>query len=444
MLRIDDDNEDIFRRAAENYPLKADPDWEPVLKKLQARAIAGNRQAGNKKNYRSLLLLLLLLPVAVIFIKYQLFLNVNSKNTGMINAFRILPGQQNQGKSIDLSHIDQLVSQPGITRKSSAVFASVQDDKILNRVSQQNKSTGSGTKLFNEKTASGYHGHPSFISAQRAKMNISTEQAAGDDHDNKLVTAENKLPVIVEASDKKIDVDVPAIDINKKAVEKELTPKIINRPEKNIAGVIKNKDKKDKEHAKRFYAGLVTGPDLSTVKLYAVKRTGFSAGLIAGYRLRNMLSIEAGILWDKKLYSSNGEYFNTKNMSLPQYAEIEYVSGKCNMLELPLHIIYTFCKNKKKGWFATAGISSYFMRKESYVFDIKRYGAEFPYAAEYKKHDNQFLAVVNLSAGYTHSVGKLGVLRIQPYVKLPVQKIGAGEFHLQSAGMLIGFTRDIF
>ena len=31
-----DDSEDIFRRAAENYPLKTDnPDWDAVRKKME-------------------------------------------------------------------------------------------------------------------------------------------------------------------------------------------------------------------------------------------------------------------------------------------------------------------------------------------------------------------------------------------------------------------------
>jgi hypothetical protein len=52
--------------------------------------------------------------------------------------------------------------------------------------------------------------------------------------------------------------------------------------------------------------------------------------------------------------------------------------------------------------------------------------------------------VINISAGYTYKLGKIGDLRFEPYIKLPVSKIGTGNLPIQSGGIFIGFTKDIF
>src|SRR5690349_11323015 len=65
MQYINDDMDELFRRAAEDYPLNTNnADWNSVLKKLSENR--ADLKPGNKegyKKYNRLLLLLLLLPV---------------------------------------------------------------------------------------------------------------------------------------------------------------------------------------------------------------------------------------------------------------------------------------------------------------------------------------------------------------------------------------------
>lgn len=69
LLVMDDINDELFRRAADNYPLKTDtPDWDAVLNKMNTAGPSGDTDPVPKKrnkNYRYLLLLLLLIPFAV-------------------------------------------------------------------------------------------------------------------------------------------------------------------------------------------------------------------------------------------------------------------------------------------------------------------------------------------------------------------------------------------
>lgn len=47
---MNDDREDVFRRAAENYPLKTDgADWETVLKKMKQDEASGTTAPVTKK-----------------------------------------------------------------------------------------------------------------------------------------------------------------------------------------------------------------------------------------------------------------------------------------------------------------------------------------------------------------------------------------------------------
>ena len=62
--------------------------------------------------------------------------------------------------------------------------------------------------------------------------------------------------------------------------------------------------------ARGFYIELLAGPDLSMVKFQSVSQLGFSVGALVGYRFIKNLSLETGVLWDKKYYYSSGEYFN--------------------------------------------------------------------------------------------------------------------------------------
>jgi hypothetical protein len=63
MFDVNDDMDELFRRAAENYPLKTDTsDWQKVEQKLAAAEPDESVKGGSKN--KSWFLLLLLLPVA--------------------------------------------------------------------------------------------------------------------------------------------------------------------------------------------------------------------------------------------------------------------------------------------------------------------------------------------------------------------------------------------
>ncbi|MGZ8544895.1 MAG: outer membrane beta-barrel protein [Flavisolibacter sp.] len=200
------------------------------------------------------------------------------------------------------------------------------------------------------------------------------------------------------------------------------------------------------EKVKKFYAGIMGGVDMTTVKFQKVENYGHDYGILLGYRLNKKWSVETGLYRSSKDYYSDGKYFNTKKIYLPPNTKITEVSGNCLMWEIPVNVKYDFTSIRKHAWFATAGLSSYIMKKEdySYLYYYGSTGNSYTHYRSYKNASRNLFSVFQISGGYSRSIGKLGEIRIEPYLKLPIGKMGVGEMPLMSAGLHLGITRPIF
>jgi hypothetical protein len=197
---------------------------------------------------------------------------------------------------------------------------------------------------------------------------------------------------------------------------------------------------------KRFYAGIVGGPDLSTVKFQKFSNVGFQVGVLLGYAFNDRFAVEAGALTAKKYYYSDGEYYKTSGSYTPAYARIVAVDGSCRMIEVPVALRYTFSRQKTQSWFATAGVSSYLMQREDYSLDYlyPSSGNISTYYRSYTNKDQYWLAALQLSLGYSTRLGKLGNLRFEPYYSLPLKGMGHGKLPVSSLGVRLGITLPQF
>jgi hypothetical protein len=132
------------------------------------------------------------------------------------------------------------------------------------------------------------------------------------------------------------------------------------------SSLAKKKTNTSSKQSKGFYVGLIAGPDVSTVKFQSVNNLGFSLGALIGYRFNNLLSVETGLIWDKKYYYSNGEYYKKDGVALPPTTTLD---GSCSMFEIPVAIRFDFATKKNHGFFAKTGLSSYLMTSENYTFN---------------------------------------------------------------------------
>ena len=166
-------------------------------------------------------------------------------------------------------------------------------------------------------------------------------------------------------------------------------------------------------------------------------------GLLGGYNINSRWAVETGLIWDRKAYASEGAYFKTDKIYLPEHSDVVSVAGYCNMFEIPLNLRFNMAKKRSHTVFATAGVSSYLMQKEDYDYVYRRYNVDYAGNKKVYGNSNHLFSVANFSVGYEQGLGRKTKLRIEPYLKIPVKGVGIGSLPLSSAGILFGITHPI-
>ena len=204
----------------------------------------------------------------------------------------------------------------------------------------------------------------------------------------------------------------------------------------------------NKKKSSFLYAGLMAAPDLSTVKFQSTNGVGTTFSLLLGYQFNKKWAVETGVSLDRKKYYTTAEYVDTKNLHIPLGGELKDMGGTCYMWEIPINVRYNFSQSEKTSWFATAGLSTYFMTRESYYYDYIAWSgpSSWPNSGNWniKKPSNYWFSIINLSAGYEHRIGKIGNLRIEPYIRIPTSGLGTGKLNILSSGLNVGITRRLW
>ncbi len=166
---------------------------------------------------------------------------------------------------------------------------------------------------------------------------------------------------------------------------------------------------------------------------------GYSVGLMLGYKLNKHFSLEVAAIYANKKYYTDGKYFDKTGADIPSAVTLNHLDGGCQMFEFPLSVRY----NLKKSFFATAGLTSYLMKKESYDYSATAYGATYYNYKTYNNSGNYLFSNAQLSLGYDYKLSTKINIRIEPYIKIPVKNIGIGKMPITSTGLYLGITRNI-
>ncbi len=417
MQQENDDMDELLRKAAENYPLKTDnADWERLRIALSAKGLS-NAPIKNK-NHRGLWLLLLLLPLSWAAYNYILFSGTSHKSIEPKgNSVKADKGSATIIKQNTIAESAAKANQPYLNQSASnsvAISYSFHKNKKSGNINSKMRTTVIPGALVSEEKME------EVAITKNEKINITGNKYS---EENKTQESEND-------NDKQSD---------KILIKKDTTSDAIKNNNQ-----IKKDGKNKKQKNKFLYAGIIIGPDISTIKFQSIKNAGINVGIILGYQLNKKVSIETGLIWDKKFYYTEGRYFNTGKINLPAYAKISNVNGYCEMIEIPLNLKYDFKFSGKANWFSVAGLSSYFMNKENYNYTIVSAGQPYPYNKNYKESSQFLFSALNISLGYAHSLGKVGTFRAEPYVKIPLKGVGIGSLPITSVGVNIGITKKIF
>jgi hypothetical protein len=186
-----------------------------------------------------------------------------------------------------------------------------------------------------------------------------------------------------------------------------------------------------------FFAS--AGPDVSKAGSSKTGKTTLAYGLGVGYTL-NRITLRTGIFASKKIYWADANDYQLAH-PIPPTVKFVGADANCDVVEVPLKVSYSFIEKGKNTVFGGAGLSSYFMKKEKYVYNYETgWGTSYTYPYETKNENKHYFSVLNLSAGYARDISKTVSLSAEPYIDVPLVGIGVGKVRLNSAGVLFSVS----
>ncbi len=224
---------------------------------------------------------------------------------------------------------------------------------------------------------------------------------------------------------------------------------IIASPNKKNDSIINKKDpqttaKRNKESASRnqfrksFLISISAGPDISAVNINNLGRTELVYGAGVGYIVNKRWSVRAGFYVAKKGYGAKSSDYHPPARFWNYYPDLTSIDANCKVYEVPLLVNYNFSRNAKHHWFVSAGVASYFMKKEDYDYISKSPSGQISYNNYTIRNENQhYFSSLKLSAGYEKKLSSKISLTTEPYLNLPLTGIGYGKVKLYSAGILL-------
>ncbi len=388
MQNLNNDIEDIFRRAADEYPLKDGEDrWDEISRRLEnIPAEKKGKYAVWKKGIVVLLLSGAFLAVNDGSIKDPLAIIMASETKPNVPASGTLGYQKNF-----------------IEKGNKASFSSKYVTADLSPVNTLSR----------------------YLPGQQVnKTSFSTIQSEVSHNDNSNpVNGIHRLPLIEGV----VDNPQTIVESEKSVpVSKANETEVIKQP-------ISVKSQKNKE----TYYGVAGAIQISAVKAGGLNKPALQAGIIVGYKLNQRLSLESGIILSKRNYQSSGENFNMKNMqsSMPTGMKIISLTGQSKLLEIPVQASWHFEIGSHKSVYIKSGVSSYFINSENNQYKTMLNGIEGSMVGSYKENKFYPAAALNIAVGFQKKISTSIGLKVEPFIQLPLKGMGVGELPFKNAGL---------
>ena len=254
--------------------------------------------------------------------------------------------------------------------------------------------------------------------------------------DKKLLSVDNieeteKVPAQLSNANTAVDKKIKIATAAPKDTTVQKTP-AITADKKNKKAIDKNKNS-------RFYFLALVGADAASVKFFSFSNSRLAAtyGIGVGFQLTKKLSVQSGFYAGQKKYIAGPGDYNAKAGSYWSQVKIKKVDAVCMVYEIPLALRYTFSQKKSVALFATAGLSSYIMKKEDYFYNYIHYN--MPLSGRYIYTGNKnFFSILSFSAGMEKKLSNRISLLVSPSVSIPIAGVGDGSVKLFSAGLQAG------
>jgi hypothetical protein len=322
------------------------------------------------------------------------------------------------------------------TAAATATAAGEREESIVNTTasSRTTRQADATIRITNKRTSKPVS-TPVTLSATAAENRVALDNNSENIEENHTIATTHWAATASEVA--ATEKAAPAVDPSSVVMNTTTLESLSQQIASATASAAKKMGKLKEE--KGPYAGVVAGVDMSSVGMKSMK-AGNNTGIIIGYALNNRWSVESGLQWNKKRLYADGTHYKPDNLTTQPGLTILDVNSSNQIIELPVNVKYNILTGNHK-LFATAGLSSYFIRKEGYNVGYEWNGAQYNEYNTYTNASRHWLSVANLGVGYSHQLGSFGTLRLEPYLKLPLRDMGIGNMRLMSTGLNIGFTK---
>lgn len=424
MQHIDNHMDELFQKAAENYPLKTDTgNFDELMPFISGEAALSSQEPVFSKGKRKTSLLILSFIIMGLTIGTTFFITKNNSTKTI------------KEKALVEDNSDSQVQSSSVTEIKPDITASVATSEAIEALQEDNTSSSRST-IYQKKQP---------VSYTRGKMftNIfSPEAEAAEnvfDQPGNITKKENSVTTVKVVNPQQENDDIVTTEAKKEITD---TP---DKKEKLISNEPKTTEKnnpKDKSKNKPgLYYGIAAGAELNEVKGQPMTKAGLTAGVVLGVQLYKKTAIETGVQVTQKKYYSDGKYFKPKAGSMPANMSVNSLRSTSTVIEIPVAVKYNFSK-KKNTLYAKAGVSSYIMTKEANKYQAVVSGQQQEVNSTYKNNHSYFASDIRISAGYQHTVGKKLNIRVEPFIQIPLKGIGVGNMPVTSTGLQLVLTRN--
>ena len=374
MQYLDNDMDELFCKAAENYPLRTEAKgWDDIAPALIKTPVLNAPRNTEKRKY-SWLLLIGFLFITTTTVSILLF-KINSGLSGTVTA------KDNLSKKADRDNTNI----PHNSQKKNAA-----NHNTISLRSQPVKNSISEPLPADEIS----------ISPVSKSINIAvTVEPAKVNNINSIVYDSARLISIPLISKEKVAIIKPGFYFG------------------IVAGPQLNQVKSQGYNKPGLSTGILAGYRVN-------KNISIETGIF--YSKKHYYS--EGKYFNMKNVSS----------SMPPGMKMISLNGNSTVFEIPVKLKYEFLKKTKSGLFSTAGISSYLLTKESNDYLALVNGNQESMEGTYQHATNYFTAAINFSIGYHYKIGKQTSIRVEPHIQIPIRGIGVGSMPVTSAGLHIG------
>lgn len=470
MIELPDDELDkLFRKSAEEFDPIFDPqDWNKLRKRL-------DEEDGHKPGYLWLKRWWPLVLAGLMFLGgtgLYLGLKKSGEVAGNHNSV------QGAGSAADkaVSALESKKAKPDVAPKSAIAetqllqSANTESDIKAIKIKPRSESKASGVFLESDysknksgagailsKSSSGVAGKGQKNSVvkggNKALLNENApanQQALSGDRENR---GENPAGISLNQSNKSLNTNAsqpqvpsivkitlldprPYISDNRLSIGGPSIPKVAQSataPEKEIQA---------KPVSPKFAIRFGVSPDFSSVKFMKNVGVGGAVSLLGEYAIIPRLYLQAGAVRSLKKYAAGqGDYNWPGNWSQPMPESVDAV---CKILELPLNLRFDIHSTERNRWFATAGTSSYKMRDEKYDYNYKKHLPGIKYYGWQGETGWYWFSHLNASVGYEYRLKSNLSLMAEPYITVPIKKVGYGEVNLFTTGVWISIRYSPF